>query len=130
MCAMAARGFKGFSAPMSLDNPLLRPRTPVGVRKTTSNERTAGEYRAYTHGRYTAAEHATRGNLMSPAGRKAGIDPGQWFTGRQVSTKYASEELKDWLKAHGPTLSLSEYRAQSIDTPRAASERDARTAGS
>jgi len=127
---MAARAFKGFSAPLSLDNPLLRPRTPVGVRKVTANERYAGEHKAYREGRHSAAERATNGNMLNAAGRKAGIDPGQWFTGRKVSTKYASDELKDWLKAHGPTLSPSEYRAQTVDTPRAVAAEGGRMSAS
>ena len=123
------------AAPTALDRLLYPSLYAKGAskgtgRKITANERVAGEYRTYAEARRSSAERATNGNILNDAGRKAGISPGQWFTGRQVSTKYASEELKDWLKAHGPTLSPSEYRAQSIDTPRAAAERDARSAGS
>lgn len=85
----------------------------------------ATDWKAYVEARRNAAEDATNGRLVNSAGEARGISARQWFTGRKVSTKYATPEMRDWLEANGPTLSPSAYREQSrgmVDAPpRAAS---------
>ena len=93
---------------------LLRRRKPVGGgRRLTQRERDARDYVAYREARYAAAEHATRGQMVNQAGRRRGVEGSAWFSGRGgVSTTYASDELRDWLAEHGPTLTATEYHVQ------------------
>lgn len=69
-------------------------------------ERRAGEtrrdavrrvYGEHVHLQYLEAETATRGHLLSSAGRAAGIDPVSLFSGpASRARKYASEDLLRW----------------------------------
>lgn len=60
--------------------------------------------------KYLQAEHTTRGDLLSRAGKAAGVDPRTLFYGPEArARKYASEELNAWFDRHG-RLTLSEYR--------------------
>lgn len=78
------------------------------------------DYRRYVETRRNAAEAATNGFMVTPEGRRRGISADQWFTGRRVSDRYATLEMRDWLKANGPTLSATAFYAQSVDNvPRA-----------
>lgn len=62
--------------------------------------------------RFLAAEEATSGHLLNPAGRRRNVDPRSLFTGSPTrALRYASEELMDWWAEHG-RLTLPEYRAQ------------------
>lgn len=63
-----------------------------------------------------AAENATRGNLLSPAGKRAGVDPGTLFSGSAAAArKYASEELKRWWAESGhPRRTLTEFKADTL----------------
>ena len=118
---------------LSLDNPLFR-RVPAAVaalsapRAGNASSAASRDFKAYTEARHNAAESATRGNLVNAAGRRQGITGKQWFTGKNVSTKYASDELKDWLKSNGKTMSPSEYRSQAA--PRASDYENARMSDS
>ena len=113
---------------------LLRPRTPVGaVRRDTAAEQGSRDWKAYVESRRNLAEQATGGRLVNPAGRARGISSAQWFTGKTASTKYATQELRDWLEANGPTLSPTAYQRQSqgmVNAPRASSYAIARMSGS
>lgn len=86
---------------------------PGKRRQVRDRSRVATDYRAYLEARMDDAERDTRGNLVTPAGRARGIDGRHWFRGRKVSTQYATEELRDWLRDNGATLSASEFHAQS-----------------
>lgn len=55
---------------------------------------------------YLRAEEVCRGHVLSPAGKRAGVDPESLFTAPEATArKYASEELRDFWREHGrPTL--------------------------
>ncbi len=54
------------------------------------------------HRRWLDAENATNGYLLSPEGKRAGIDPKALFSGRETSArKYASSELREYWDQHG-----------------------------
>ena len=92
-----------------VDPALLRRR--AGSERDSSRD--ARDYRAYLESRYDAAESATRGHMVNAAGRRRGISARRtWFSGRQGSTAYATDEMRDWLEANGPTLTATAYRAQ------------------
>jgi hypothetical protein len=60
---------------------------------------------------YLAAEAETRGHLLSPAGKRAGVTPRSLFDGPAARAhKYASEELRDFWRANG-RLSLEDTKA-------------------
>lgn len=62
---------------------------------------------------YVQAEGATRGNVLTPAGRAKGIDPMSLWSGRAASArKYASDELKQHWESTGGRLTWTQYRAQ------------------
>lgn len=84
------------------------------ARRRTERERTAVDYRAYLEARYDDAEQDTAGNMVSKAGRARGITARQFFTGRRVSLRYASDELRDWFADNGRNLTASDYRRQAI----------------
>lgn len=69
---------------------------------------------------YWEAEDATRGVLLSNAGRAAGIDPMSLFVGPESRVrKWASDELKEWFDQNGrPTL--DEWRAELLGATGAA----------
>lgn len=83
-------------------------------RRRHERQRVAGDYRAYLEARYDDAEQDARGNLVSAAGRARGIKARQFFSGRRVSLRYASDELKDWFAANGRNLTASDYRRQAV----------------
>lgn len=61
---------------------------------------------------YLQAEQVTRGHMLSPAGRAAGVDPRSLFTGPLARARaYASEELQRWWSDH-PRLNRTQFRAQ------------------
>ncbi|MFI6536627.1 hypothetical protein ACIBHY_29545 [Nonomuraea sp. NPDC050547] len=86
-------------------------------------ERGAGErreqvvrrmYRKWVYEQALAAEKATNGYMLSPLGRKAGVDPARlWGGNADHAHAYASEELKRWW-ADQPTgrMTFNEWRAQ------------------
>jgi hypothetical protein len=60
---------------------------------------------------YFVAEEQTRGAMLSPAGKRAGIDPRSLFKGSEArARKYASEELLQHWDDYG-RLTLEDYRA-------------------
>lgn len=72
----------------------------------------------FVHEQMLAAEDATRGNLLSPAGKRAGAAVYALFTGDAVqSIRWASEELIRWWE-DDPTRRMSwpEWRAQAAGT--------------
>ncbi|MGH6654160.1 MAG: hypothetical protein ACRDVE_03010 [Actinocrinis sp.] len=60
--------------------------------------------------KFLQAEHTTRGNMLSRAGRSARVDPRTLFYGPQArARKYGSQELNEWFDRYG-RLTVSEYR--------------------
>jgi hypothetical protein len=56
------------------------------------------EYRDEVYRQWLAAEAATNGYMLHPAGRRSGIDERSLFVGPESRVrKYASPELVDWL---------------------------------
>lgn len=61
---------------------------------------------------YLHAEQATRGHMLSPAGRNAKVDPRSLFTGTLARARaYASEELQRWW-VDNPRMNRTQFRAQ------------------
>ena len=73
---------------------------------------TRDAFKDEVHRRTISAEGATNGYMLSPAGKKAGIDPWSLFTGPESrARKYASPELKEWFDQNGrPTV--TDFQAQ------------------
>lgn len=69
-------------------------------------------YKDEVRRRTVMAENATNGYMLSPAGKKAGIDPYSLHTGPESrARKYASPELKEWFDQNGrPTA--ADFQAQ------------------
>jgi hypothetical protein len=67
---------------------------------------TAAAHKDDIRRRTVMAENATNGYMLSPAGKKAGVDPYSLFTGPESrARKYASPELKEWFDQNGrPTV--------------------------
>ncbi|MEU6858836.1 phage minor capsid protein [Glycomyces sp. NPDC046736] len=69
-------------------------------------------YREYVHLAYLAAEDATRGHMLSPAGRNARIDPKTLFSGNAArARKYASADLLEWFDTNG-RMTYTQYRTE------------------
>lgn len=59
------------------------------------------EYRDEVYRQWLAAEAATNGYMLNPAGRRSGIDERSLFVGPESRVrKYASPELIDWFESH------------------------------
>lgn len=90
-----------------------RDRRDANARR--SRERWAAVRQAWTlwtENQVAQAEAACRGNLLSKAGRAAGVDPWSLWSGRSsVAVRYASEELLEFW-AVSPRVTVTEYRQQ------------------
>jgi hypothetical protein len=85
-----------------------RGRTTAAARAASSSRAASRDYAAYLHGQYLAADKATRGNMVSKAGRRAGYTGSDFFkAGRRPSVeKWGTDELRAWFgsgnaAAHG-----------------------------
>lgn len=59
-------------------------------------------YRQEATRQYFTAEDATRGHMLNHAGRAAGIDPADLFSGPESrARRYASDELREWWQDNG-----------------------------
>lgn len=68
-------------------------------------------YRDHVETSYWAAEEATIGYYLNPAGKAAKVEPRSLFTGPESrARKYASRELLDYWQAHG-RLTVDDFRA-------------------
>lgn len=71
-------------------------------------------YDELIHLRYLQASQATRGHMLSPAGKAAGIEPVTLFSGTSArARKYASEDLQRWWADNG-RMTFTEFKAQTI----------------
>lgn len=85
-------------------------------RRIPDRVRVAREYQAYLEARYGEAEEATRGVLVNADGERRGISPrSTWFSGRNGTLRYASEELADYFEAYGRPLTRAEWRLWQTD---------------
>jgi len=70
------------------------------------------EFELYRMAQFEAAEHATRGNLLSAEARARGIDAWSLFIGPHArAQRWASEELREWWREHG-RLTFAEFEEQ------------------
>ena len=78
---------------------------------------TRSAYKDEVHRRTIAAEAATNGYMLSPVGKRAGVDPHTLFTGPESrARKYASPELKEWWDQNGrPTA--ADFQANLMGKP-------------
>jgi hypothetical protein len=66
---------------------------------------------------YVDAENVTRGHLLTPAGRSAGIDPKSLFQGNSIrSNKWASDELKEYWEKN-PRKTYTQFKADLLKRP-------------
>lgn len=86
-------------------------------------KRERAEYVAYCHDRFLAAEKATNGNMVTPAGRAKGYSGADFFdpdARRRPGRRYATDELRAWFGysdtaagghgSRGGLLSATAYR--------------------
>ena len=86
----------------------FRPVTRAAIRQQRTTD-----YRAYLEAQYDSADSATRGTMLNAAGERRGVHPrALWFNGRPGSAKYASEEMRDWLREHDRPMTYAEYHRQ------------------
>jgi hypothetical protein len=85
----------------------------VGRRKGETTEQAVRRYHnEWLDLSYLQAEQATRGHMLSPAGRAAHVDARSLFSGTLArARKYASEELQRHWAEH-PRVSYGEFKAQ------------------
>ncbi|TMR97287.1 hypothetical protein [Nonomuraea basaltis] len=72
-------------------------------------------YKQWVYEQALEAEKATNGYMLSPLGRKAGVDPKKlWGGNADHAYAYASEELQRWWAAlpNGGRMTYEEWRAQ------------------
>jgi phage portal protein BeeE len=92
----------------------------AGESRRQAVRRAYGEYISL---QYLAAETATRGHLLTPAGRAAGIDAVSLFSGRRDrARKWASEDLRRWWEEN-PRLTFTEFAHAALGGDGAAAER-------
>ena len=69
-------------------------------------------YQDWVHAQYLLAEEVTRGSLLNPVGKAAGVDPYSLFSGQWArARKYASEELVAFWNEHG-RITFAEFKRQ------------------
>lgn len=109
-----------------------------GLRRQAAGEAAAGgkarggtekafrqQYDEWLHLRYLEAEKATRGHLLSPAGKAKSVDALALFSGPLSRARlYASEDLLRWW-AENPRMTFAEFRANVTGGARASRARAA-----
>jgi hypothetical protein len=89
-------------------------RERAAARKTRARgrrESRSEEYRLYVESEWTAAEAATRGNMLNKRGKAKGIDPRSLWTANDATrAAYASEELRRYWNDHR-IVSASEFHS-------------------
>ncbi len=93
--------------------------------QSTAEQERRTDYELWLHGQVLAAEDATRGNLVTAAGRRLGISAPELFTGSaERAIRYASEELIAWwLEDPGRRMGYLQWRSQATDSPSRAARR-------
>jgi len=72
------------------------------------------QYQESLHHQYLDAERVTRGHLLTPEGRRKGIDPKTLFSGNNVAAnKWASDELKEYWQTH-PRKTFTQFKADMV----------------
>lgn len=88
----------------------------------------ADEYRSYLEHQWTAAEEATRGNMVNARGRVRSVDPRAFWTDKKLRDRYASDELRAYLDRH-PVVSSREFGSDRAQAAGARRRRGARLYG-
>lgn len=84
-------------------------------RATRQRKQCRDDYQDALYTEYTRADEACRGRLLNREGERRGIDSESLFYGNQTrADKYASEELKDYWRAH-PRTTFEEFEEQWIE---------------
>jgi hypothetical protein len=87
------------------------------------------EYRLYVESEVTAAEAATRGNMLNKRGRARGVDPRSlWSASDATRARYASEELRLWWNDHR-IVTKSEFQGERGELRGAQRRRESRLYG-
>jgi hypothetical protein len=107
------------------ETPWVGRAQTTAQRKATTAAGARAEYDAYLESQYRAAERATKGYMVTPAGRARGYSGRDFFkAGRRPSLeRWGTEELRAWFgsgsaastgrKAGGRVLTLSEFTSSS-----------------
>jgi len=88
----------------------------------------ADEYRSYLENEWTAAEEATRGNMVNARGRGRGVDPRAMWTDARLRDRYASDELRAYFDHH-PVVSPREFHGEAAAAAGARRRRSTRLYG-
>lgn len=102
-------------------------RSPTEQRRDARAQR-ADEYRAHLENEWTAAESATRGNMVNKRGQARGVDPRAFWTDKSLRDRYASDELRAYLDRH-PVVSAREFGSDRAQAAGARRRRGARLYG-
>ena len=92
---------------------------PERRRQSSAEQERRSDFELWLHEQMLAAEDATRGNLLSPQGKRAGATVHDLFTGSaERSIRYASEELIKWWEADpSRRMGYVQWRAQATNSP-------------
>lgn len=109
----------------------LERRETRQARKEAARDRAKGrraskaeEYRLYLETEWTAAEAATKGNMLNKRGRAKGIDPRSlWTANERTRAAYASEELRLYWNTHR-IVSAAEFHGGAAAQTRGARARN------
>jgi hypothetical protein len=114
-------GYDDEAEAAGLDPDEINPRR----RGATSAQETRADWDLYLHEQMLAAEDATRGNLLSQAGKRAGATVYDLFTGDSVrAVRWASEELLSWWEEdERRRMSWPEWRSAASGTSSPAARR-------
>lgn len=115
---LLARGWSyldAYAEVHNLDPAKLARDQAAGTVERRAGERTdravRRQYDTQVHLAYVSAEGATRGHLLSPAGKAAGVDPISLFSGPTTRARaYASEDLLRWWADNG-RQTFTQFRA-------------------
>lgn len=106
------------------ETPWVGRQQTAAQRKATAGAGARADYAAYLESQYRAAERATRGYMVTPAGRARGYSGRDFFkAGRRPSLeRWGTEELRAWFgsgsaastgRRAGRVLTLSEFTHES-----------------
>jgi hypothetical protein len=106
------------------ETPWVGRQQTTAQRKATAGAGARADYAAYLESQYRAAERATRGYMVTPAGRARGYSGRDFFkAGRRPSLeRWGTEELRAWFgsgsaastgRRAGRVLTLAEFTAES-----------------
>ncbi|MGW3626273.1 hypothetical protein [Streptomyces sp. NPDC000880] len=104
----------------AMDEALAFGDTDITGPSRNSEEQIRTDFATADEARFLAAEDATGGRMLSPAGEQAGVSARDVFSGSNMSQRsqwrrYASPELLEWFDSNGGRLTYSTFKARRLE---------------